>query len=242
MFKVKTQGSSDMKAIVGAISTLAEEATFTADENGMKFRTMDPSHISLIDMELPSEAFEEYECDSEIKFGVRVADFSKIIKRSKKDEDISITITEKNNLLINIGDSKEFEMRLIDAEAVQTPLPKIDYDTKIIIPLQSISDALTDIAIFSEYFTIDVTEESVVFSGKGDSGKVNISIDELAEPIVGAATVTHELKDLVSVIGSFVEKDMNCTVELSSHKPAKYVFKIAGVGVINFFMAPRVES
>jgi len=242
MFKVKTKGSSDIKAIVGAIATLAEEATFVATENGMKFRTMDPSHIALIDMELPKETFESYECPIEIKFGVRISDLSKIIKRSKKDEDVTISITAQNMLLINIGDSKEFEMRLIDASATETPLPKIEYDTKATIPLQSISEALTDISIFSEYFTINATPESIVFSGKGDSGKVTISVDEISEPIIGTANVTHELKDLVSVIGSFVEKDMDCTIELSSNKPAKYVFKIAGVGVINFFMAPRVES
>lgn len=241
MFKVKTKGSSDIKAIVGAIATLAEEATFVANEDGMKFRTMDPSHIALIDIQLPKEAFESYECPIEIKLGVRISDLSKIIKRSKKEEDVTISINAQNMLLINMG-SKEFEMRLIDAGSAETPLPKIEYETKVTVPLQSISEALTDISIFSEYFTINATPESVVFSGKGDSGKVTISVDDMVEPITGTANVTHELKDLVSIIGSFVDKNMDCTIELSSNKPAKYVFKIADVGVINFFMAPRVES
>jgi proliferating cell nuclear antigen len=242
MFKVTTNGSSDIKTIVSAIATLAEEATFTANADGMKFRTMDPSHTALIDMELPKEAFESYECDSDLQFGVRISDLSKIIKRSKRDENVTITINTMNNLLINIGDDKEFEMRLIEPESTQTPVPNIIFDTKITLPLQKISGALTDIGIFSEYLTITVTTNSVVFSGKGDSGKVSVKANEITEPIIGSAVVTHELKDLVSVIGSFVEKDMNCTIELSSSKPAKYVFKIAGVGIINFFMAPRVES
>lgn len=242
MFKVTTKGSSDIKTIVGAISTLAEEATFTANAEGMKFRTMDPAHIALIDMELPVTSFDEYECDTDVKFGVRIADLAKIIKRSKKDDDITISITANNMLLINIGSTKEFEMRLLEPESSETPLPKIEYDSNVEIPIQTLLDALSDISIVSEYFTVNTTPESIVFSGKGDSGKASVSVDELENPIVGNAGVTHELKYLNDIVSSFVEKNLNCKIELSTAKPAKYIFKIAGTGTIDFFMAPRVES
>jgi proliferating cell nuclear antigen len=240
MFKVTTSGSSDIKAIVGAIATLAEEATFVANADGMKFRTMDPAHIALIDMELPKEAFDSYECDAELKFGVRIADLSKIIKRAKKDDNVTISVTAMNMLLINIGDKKEFEMRLLEAEATETPLPKIEYNSKATIPLSIISEALTDIGIVSEYLTVETSADAVTFSGKGDSGNATITADELENEIEGAAIVTHELSYLVSIVGSFVEKNIDCKLELSTNKPAKYIFTIAGVGVINFFMAPRV--
>jgi len=241
MFKVTTQGSSDIKSIVGAIATLAEEATFTANAEGMKFRTMDPAHIALIDMELPSDSFEAYECDTDVKFGVRIADLAKVLKRSKKDDNVTISITPMNMLLINIGDSKEFEMRLLEAGATETPLPKIEYDTKMTLPLQKIIEALTDISIVSEYFTVNASPEGIKFSGTGDSGKANISV-ELEEVLETSAESTHELSYLQSIVGSFVEKDLNCTIEMATSKPIKYVFKIAGAGIINFYMAPRVDT
>lgn len=242
MFKVVTKGSSDIKAIVGAITTLAEEATFTANAEGIKFRTMDPAHIALIDMELPAAAFDSYECEGDVKFGVRIADLSKIIKRSKKDENVTISVTPQNMLLINIGDKKTFEMRLIDASGTSTPIPNIEYESNATLQLSKLSEALTDIGIVSEYFTVNTDGEDVIFSGKGDSGNASVTAEGLEEPIVGTGIVTHELSYLSSIVSSFVEKNLNCTIHLSTNKPAKYVFKIAGVGVINFFMAPRVES
>ena len=53
-FGAKTSGSDDLKAIISAISTLVEEATFVATAEGITFRGMDPSHVALIDISWPA--------------------------------------------------------------------------------------------------------------------------------------------------------------------------------------------
>ena len=95
VFSAKTSGSDDLKAIISAISTLVEEATFVANAEGITFRGMDPSHVALIDISWPNSAFEKYECDNDIKFGVRVDEFSKLIKRAEKQDSIEIGISEE---------------------------------------------------------------------------------------------------------------------------------------------------
>ena len=82
-FGAKTSGSDDLKAIISAISTLVEEATFVATAEGITFRGMDPSHVALIDISWPNSAFEKYECDSDVKFGVRIDEFSKLNQESR---------------------------------------------------------------------------------------------------------------------------------------------------------------
>ena len=77
VFSAKTSGSEEWKAVISAISTLVEEATFEATVEGISFRGMDPSHVALIDISWPNTAFERYECDGDIKFGVRIDEFSK---------------------------------------------------------------------------------------------------------------------------------------------------------------------
>ena len=66
VFSAKTSGSDGWKAVISAISTLVEEATFESTVQGISFRGMDPSHVALIDISWPNSAFEKYECDSEI--------------------------------------------------------------------------------------------------------------------------------------------------------------------------------
>ena len=77
-FGAKTSGSDDLKAIISAISTLVEEATFVATAEGITFRGMDPSHVALIDISWPNSAFEKYECDSDIKLIVYANLYKKI--------------------------------------------------------------------------------------------------------------------------------------------------------------------
>ena len=96
VFSAKTSGSEEWKAIISAVSTLVEEATFEATVEGISFRGMDPSHVALIDISWPNSAFEKYECDSDIKFGVRIDEFSNLIPRADKNNAIEINISDYN--------------------------------------------------------------------------------------------------------------------------------------------------
>ena len=247
VFSAKTSGSEEWKAVISAISTLVEEATFEATVEGISFRGMDPSHVALIDISWPNTAFEKYECDGDIKFGVRIDEFSKLIKRADKSNAIEINISDDNMLLVTIGKNKKYKMRLIESSASDTPLPKIPYDTKISLTSSSFDKVLGDVQVVSDYLIVDATESQAEFSGKGDSGEVNIvlekSKDELTELDVKAdSSGTYSLEYLnpiVKAVGSSVE---TITCEFSSSKPLRIEFKVANIGRIHFYLAPRVES
>ena len=247
VFSAKTSGSEEWKAVISAISTLVEEATFEATVEGISFRGMDPSHVALIDISWPNTAFEKYECDGDIKFGVRIDEFSKLIKRADKSNAIEINISDDNMLLVTIGKNKKYKMRLIESSASDTPLPKIPYDTKLSLTSSSFDKVLGDVQVVSDYLTVDATELQAEFSGKGDSGEVNIvlekSKDELTELGVKAdSSGTYSLEYLnpiVKAVGSSVE---TITCEFSSSKPLRIEFKVANIGRIHFYLAPRVES
>src|ERR1044071_136288 len=95
MFSAKTKSPEEWKVVNSAISTLVDEATFEATSEGISFRGMDPSHVALIDIFWPNTAFESYKCDSELKFGVRISEFSKLIKRTDKKDELEVSIIER---------------------------------------------------------------------------------------------------------------------------------------------------
>ncbi|MFY9301626.1 MAG: proliferating cell nuclear antigen (pcna) [Candidatus Nitrosotenuis sp.] len=246
MFSAKTSGSDEWKAILSAISTLVEEATFEATSEGITFRGMDPSHVALIDISWPNSAFEKYESDGDIKFGVRIDEFSKLIKRADKTESIEISILE-NMLLISIGKNKQYKMRLIESSATDTPLPKIPYDTKIGLATTLFDKILGDVQVVSDYLTIKATATKTEFSGKGDSGEVLISLqkqqDELSEITVKEeSTGTYSLEYLNPIVKAVGTASGSIICEYSTAKPLRIEFKVANMGRIHFYLAPRVES
>lgn len=246
MFSAKTSGSDEWKAILSAISTLVEEATFEATAEGISFRGMDPSHVALIDISWPNSAFEKYECDGDIKFGVRIDEFSKLIKRSDKTEAIEISLSD-NMLLISIGKNKQYKMRLIESSATDTPLPKIPYDTRISLATGLFDKILGDVQVVSDYLTIKTNATKSEFSGKGDSGEVLISLqkqqDELSEiSVKEESTGTYSLEYLNPIVKAVGTASGSIVCEYSSAKPLRIEFKVANMGRIHFYLAPRVES
>ena len=247
VFSAKTSGSDDLKAIISAISTLVEEATFVANAEGITFRGMDPSHVALIDISWPNSAFEKYECDKDIKFGVRVDEFSKLIKRAEKQDSIEIGISEDNMLLVTIGKNKKYKMRLIESSASDTPLPKIPYDAKIGLMSSAFDKILGDVQVVSDYLTIKATTSKAEFSGKGDSGEVVIDLEKGMEQLTDISVKqesigTYSLEYLNPVVKAVGTTAGSVTCEYSSAKPLRIEFKVANIGRIHFYLAPRVES
>ena len=246
-FSAKTSGSDDLKAIISAISTLVEEATFVANAEGITFRGMDPSHVALIDISWPNSAFEKYQCDSDVKFGVRIDEFSKLIKRADKQDSIEISISEDNTLQVIIGKNKKYKMRLIESSATDTPLPKIPYDAKIELSTSSFDKVLGDVQVVSDYLTIHTVESKAEFSGKGDSGEVIIDLEkangDIQELIAKDDSIgTYSLEYLNPVVKAVGNRAETITCEYSSAKPLRIEFKVANIGRIHFYLAPRVES
>jgi proliferating cell nuclear antigen len=246
VFSAKTSGSDEWKAILSAISTLVEEATFEATSEGITFRGMDPSHVALIDISWPNSAFEKYECDGDIKFGVRIDEFSKLIKRAEKSDGIEVSLSD-NMLLISIGKNKQYKMRLIESSATDTPLPKIPYDTRISLATLLFDKILGDVQVVSDYLTIKASATKSEFSGKGDSGEVLISLQkqqgELSEiSVKEESTGTYSLEYLNPIVKAVGTASESIVCEYSSAKPLRIEFKVANMGRIHFYLAPRVES
>jgi proliferating cell nuclear antigen len=247
VFSAKTGGSDEWKAVISAISTLVEEATFEATGEGIAFRGMDPSHVALIDIAWPNSAFEKYACDQDIKFGVRIDEFSKLIKRADKKESIEISITEENLLLVVIGKNKKYKMRLIESSATDTPLPKITYNAKIGVTSTEFDKILGDIQVVSEYLSIIATPTKEEFSGRGDSGEAVVTLEkgmsEMPElEVKEDSTATYSLEYLNSIVKAVGTVAGTVICEYSSKMPLRLEFKVANIGRIHFYLAPRVES
>jgi len=246
-FSAKTTRSDEWKAVISAVSTLVEEATFEATIEGISFRGMDPSHVALIDISWPNSAFEKYDCDGDIKFGVRIDEFSKLIKRAEKSDSIEINISEDNMLHVSIGKNKKYKMRLIESSASETPLPKISYDSKIGLSSSIFDKILGDIEVVSDYLSIKATPNTVEFSGKGDTGeafeKFEKDMQELEEISVSQESVgTYSLEYLNPIVKAIGSTSGSISLEFSSSKPLRIEFKVANIGRIHFYLAPRIES
>lgn len=259
-----TKTSEIWKSISSAIMTIIDEALFDAGPQGITFRSMDPSHIALIDINWPSSAFEKYHCDSTIKFGVRIDEFAKIIKRANANDSIEIGVVLDNSSL-NIktqGDGgylRNYKMRLIESTGNTSPLPQMTFDSKIVIGIETLDKILSDVGAISEKITIDssvgisANKKTVIFSGDSDRGEARVTMDanddkskvEFLEEITVKETSksTYNIDFISKIIRAIGHQSSNLvTIEYSSNKPLRLEFLLSGIVKLQFYLAPRVQD
>src|SRR5436853_6265842 len=131
---------------------------------------MDPSHIALIDIHWPNHAFEKYECDSLVKFGIRIDEFSKLIKRADKKDAIEISLSDDSMLHVKMsnGYKREYKTRLIESSASSTPLPKLNFNSRAVLTAMEFDKLLSNVKVVSEYMSIESKSDKFNLNGKDD--------------------------------------------------------------------------
>jgi proliferating cell nuclear antigen len=245
-FLATTKGSDDVKIVLSAISTLVEEATFVVNSECIKFKAMDPSHVALIDIEWPSSSFMKYECDTEIRFGVRVSELSKLIKRAEKTDEVTISV-DAGNLLIGMGKNKQYKMRLIESDLTQTPDPKLVVESKLELSSEMFNKILGDVAVVSDYINLKCSNNNIDFSGKGDTGEVVVTVEKGMPDLIDLSTTnecngTYSLEFLIPIVSAIGYGVKSVTCHVANGRPLLVEWKVFDNGKIKFYLAPRISN
>jgi len=246
-FEVKIR-KEDIEQVIKSASVLVEELTLVFDVEGVTFRAMDPSHVALLDVSLPNSMFEKYEVEGEIKIGVRADEIQKIIKMFDKDSTIAFSKT-KDNLLVLSNRTEKYTLRLIESSKSDCPLPKIPYDARVDlygkyneITTKNFIKQLEKIGVVSDYVTLESTNNKIILSGKGDIGSIETGYEQGQVDIHTNqdSTSTYSLEYIMPFVKSVKEHPL--ILEYSTAKPLRIEAKIANIGRLHFYLAPRVES
>jgi len=122
--------SNHLRTVVEAIKPIVDEAVFTANSEGITFRAMDASHVSLLDISWKRDGFLEYECNEEVTFGVRIDELLKLLRRIDREQQVEISIADgEMQLTASEGKrTRNYKLRLLDASKSETPVPKLSFN------------------------------------------------------------------------------------------------------------------
>jgi proliferating cell nuclear antigen len=240
------------KSISSAIMTIVDEAHFEANAEGIQFRSMDPSHVALVDITCPAVAFEKYDCPSLVKFGFRVDDFAKVTKRADSGDTVELSVADS---MLNVRTSgkynRSYKLKLIESSGgSQTPVPKLEFDNKLVMTPSILDKILSDIEVLNSKITIETTaDRTVIFSTSSEMGEGKVTIDDgsgienLSELSVGTpAKATFSTEIMAKIVKAVGTSSQSVTAEYSSNKPLRLTFTLSNSVKIEFFMAPRVEN
>lgn len=248
MFEVEVSRIDPFRNLIKALGVIVDEGTFVMNEAQLKLLAMDPSHVAMVDFELPGEFFDKYRCEGEPKLSINVKELLKFLDRVDRDEDVTIRLDEeKARLVINCkrgGHSRRFEMPILEPIDEEVPQPKIFFKAKARILTNSLRMAIKDADLVSEHVKVSVEGEALKVSAVGDMGsafseweKGSDDLLELKSEEDSSATFTLSyLDEIVNAAGNSSEV---ATVELSTDMPIKMDFELPK-GRLVYYLAPCI--
>lgn len=250
MFRMKMGDARQWKNLITAISTLIDEASFNFDENGMKLRAMDPSHVAMVDLEWPKVVFQEYVCDGPTKLCVNIGEMLKLLRRVGGDESVELSIDPKGarlNMILKSRYTRTFGMATLEPSAEEVPTPKIAFKASARLTTELLKNALDDAQAVSDHIIFDISSERLLIRAAGDMGNVVIDVEKGIEELLNleakeSARATFSLSYLSEMVKASANLSDILSLELSTDMPIRLNFELSQSGRLQYYLAPRIEN
>lgn len=233
------------------------DANFDCNATGVSLQAMDSSHVSLVALLLRAEGFDPYRCDRNLSLGISIASMSKILKCSGNDDIITLKANDNADSITFLFESpnndrvSDFELKLMDIDSEHLGIPETQYDTVVKMPSSEFQRICRDLAVIGDSVTIACTKEGIKFSASGELGtgnvmlKQNASADKEEESVVIDLTSPVTLTFALRYLNFFTKATpLSTSVSLSFSKdvPLLVEYKIADVGYLKFYLAPKIDE
>ncbi|KAG0581597.1 hypothetical protein M758_4G253500 [Ceratodon purpureus] len=257
MLELRLVQGSLLKKVLESIKDLVTDANFDCSSTGFSLQAMDSSHVALVALLLRSDGFEHYRCDRNISMGMNLTSMAKMLKCAGNDDIITIKADDGGDSVTFMFESpnqeriSDFEMKLMDIDSEHLGIPETEYEAIVRMPSAEFARICKDLSTIGDTVIISVTKEGVKFSTGGDIGSANIvcrqntSVDKEEEKTVVEMQEPVTLTFALRYLNSFTKATpLSSTVTLSMSKelPVAVEYKIADMGHIRFYLAPKIEE
>jgi proliferating cell nuclear antigen len=241
-FSAIISDTKSWKNSIEAIAALIDEGTLQISKEGLKLRAMDPSQIALVDFELPSSAFEQYQADNDVNIGVDFSELSKITKRSRTEDKIELSLDNRLNMLFKGETTRRFSVSIIESTSSPPKEPNVDFTAEVKIGANILKEALKDAELVSNHIALKINEGFGI-KAEGDTGSVDIKFPEeniLSKEVKQEARAVFALDQLDNLLKASDAQSI-IILKLRSDAPIRIEYAI-GEGRVIYYLAPRIES
>ncbi len=248
MIKVSFSKAKVFEDIVRMASGLLEEATFTIDEDGMTMRSMDPSRVALLDLDIPKSAFEDFEVEGSSKLGVNMERFAKILRRGSSGDTLTLKQDAEDSLDIVFRGkaTRSFKLPLRDISENEQELPNINSTSSASIFAEVLMESVKDASLVGDNLTLEMVPGNLKAKAHGNGQETSTVVTEDDEALIELdveeeSKSTYGLSYLESMIKPMGKSDI-IDIDLGSDMPLKIKYPIEDEGRLLFVLAPRIEN
>lgn len=244
------------------IKNFTDSINIMFEEEKMYVQCMDSGMVMVLELTLPKSWFDLYELPNEhsITIGINTNTWSKVLSMKEKNQIIKINTEDKDDYLSvsfcnneikdnekNVPYDKDFVIPLMEIENELMEIPSIEYQADIIMQSSMYSSMVNQLKQFGDSVQMICNDENVTFSSISETcGKMdaNFDISHLEEYAIDENTtlnMSYSLKYFYN-ISQFQKISKQIKIHVKEEYPIKIKYDIDGEGVLQFFIAPKIDD
>jgi proliferating cell nuclear antigen len=235
----------EWKAIINAISDLADEAMFLCNEDGITFRGMDKAHIAYLSVTFPKLSFEVYEYKTSF-FVLPIKEFKNLFDTADNNAIVKLQIEQEDHITILIKGDFEivYEQKLIAKELGIISIPKVEAKSKLVLASNTLIKIIEDLEKVSRDVTLSTSKNNIQFSGKGESGTGIVDLQQGVSgleqlEILENSSATYSLEYIMGILQSIGKISEKLTIEFGTGRPIHVSFELTNKISAEYFLSPR---
>ena len=244
--------NKELITVLQATKTQKDEASFIAKNDGIHYRTMDYSHISLLDIVIPKDAFQHYSCEGEpadTVFTVKPDELLKVLKRIDKDEIVEITVDGEDITIRSISVRKPltYKTKSLSNEYEETKLPNITYAVKVNIQHNALKEALEDLSLLTNDVRIITNKEKVKFVAVNGRDIMTIEYEHNRQAVMiymldgkSECRSLYPIRELLNILKAVETKYV--VLQYNERLPLRMQFLLPFKCEMHYYLAPRIED
>jgi proliferating cell nuclear antigen len=253
-YRIMFPKGKEFRYVFTALANLLQESNLIIDSEGIKMKSIDPSKVSLVILNILGSSLEEYTVAKELKVGISFDLVKMILKRVQAKEKVELGVDmSKNRFYITIytkkgregGFYRRFGLPIVNIVEEEVPEPKLEYTVRIKMNMDAFLDIIGTSSEVSDSVKFVAKDDSLSIIAEGEGGKAlestYTSNDEVfyEYSVQGSHDASYAVDLLLDFIRPLKQISDSVTLEFDNNKPLKLTIDFA-IGSIQFYLAPRV--
>ncbi len=245
MFTATLEDLNLLKESLTSISELIDETEFGIRQDGIKMTASDRAVVVVVDFFLEKAAFKDYNYETDMRIGVNLTNFLKILKRAGSSDVMHLKIDKNIEIKFTGSGSRVFTLPIIDVSKEELPpIDKLDFISSFDIRSDAFSDSIDDADLISDTLVFMTTGNKLYINADSDQSSVELELDDSAFKNFQSkdnSRARYSIEYLKKIMKAKRIID-HASVSYSTDYPMRVLFNIPGKAKLSFILAPRVEE
>lgn len=218
---------------------------------GVRLKAMDPSHVMLIDLYIPTSAFEEYVVESETMLFIPLESVAKILRRAKKSDRLMIASngTKLTLALVSKSDvQRTFILPLLTGSYEEVPELSLEFEVQAKMLGTTLAMSLSILEDVGDTMKIKAYREGLSLISASELSEVEIpltttlgSLIDYQPPTSVDEIVNIYSMEYMSALTSISKLAETASIRLGKDMPCEITLDIISGSQLRLFVAPRTE-